>query len=90
MLSVGFENLLRIWDVETRLQVGPAIPVTEAVVGISPDSKTLAVTTDAGVQRISLDRQVLRRAACRNAARNLTEAEWRRYIGGTPVALCPG
>ena len=30
LITTGLENLLRIWDVETRLQVGPAIPVTES------------------------------------------------------------
>jgi hypothetical protein len=88
LVTAGLDNDLRFWDVETREQLGPAIAVLDDRGAIAPGGAEVAATTTAGVQRFTLDRSTLRRAACRIAGRELTRAEWARYLGGTPRDLC--
>jgi len=89
LITSGLDNTQRIWDIESRRQVGPAVPVSSWTVAIAPDSTRLAANTADGVVLFDLDRGRLRAAICRVAARNLTDDEWRQAIGGTPRVLCP-
>jgi WD40 repeat protein len=88
-ITSGLDNTLRIFDVASRRQVGVPIAIASWGAAISRDSKTIAITTDRGVARLSLDAAALRRAACRAAGRNLTAEEWAQYVGGEPDRLCP-
>jgi WD40 repeat protein len=89
LVTSGLDSRLRLFDVASRRQLGVAIPITSWGAAIAPDSKEIAITTDRGVQRLSIDAVALSRAACRAAGRNLTTAEWRQYVGGIPRRLCP-
>ena len=89
LLTSGLDNTLRIWDVASRRQIGPDIALDFIGEALSPDGKQVAIHTKTGIQPISLDRNALREAACRSAARELTEDEWRRYVGGPERDLCP-
>jgi WD40 repeat protein len=89
LITSGQDSAARLFDVATRRQVGVSLPITLYGVAISPRSNEVAITTDRGVQRFRIDAGALRDAACKAAARNLTTAEWRQYVGGTPRRLCP-
>jgi DNA-binding SARP family transcriptional activator/WD40 repeat protein/tRNA A-37 threonylcarbamoyl transferase component Bud32 len=88
LVTLSLDQTVRVWDVASRRQLGPGIAAAIGDFNLSPDSKTLVLPTEVGVQRFALDRASLRRAACRAADRNLSDDEWRRYIGGTPKQLC--
>jgi WD40 repeat protein len=89
LITSGLDNTQRIWDVESRRQIGPGVPVSSWTVAIAPDSSRIATNTADGVVLFDLDRARLRAAICRVVARNLSDDEWRQVIGGTPRALCP-
>jgi WD40 repeat protein len=89
LITSGLDNTQRIWDIESRRQIGPGVPVSGWTVAIAPDSSRMAMNTADGVVLFDLDRTRLRAAICRVAARNLTDDEWRQVIGGTPRVLCP-
>jgi hypothetical protein len=57
---------------------------------IRPDGKELAVSTQEGVVVWDLDPGHQFDAVCRLAGRDLTEAEWRRYLPqlGEPRSTC--
>ena len=88
VVTTGLDNTLRFWDVDTREQLSPAIAVLDVGGAIAPEAAEVAATTAAGVQRFTLERSALRQAACRIAGRELTRAEWARYLGGEPWDLC--
>ncbi len=88
LITSGLDNTQRIWDVATRRQIGPEIPVEEWTVAIAADSARIAFNHADGVRLMDIDRDRLRAAACRVAARELTQDEWRQYIGGTPAQMC--
>jgi WD40 repeat protein len=89
LAMTALDSTLRVYDVESRRQVGVPVPVSSFGMVVAPDGQQIAITTDRGVQRLRVDTDALRRAACDAAGRNLTTAEWRQYIGGTPRRLCP-
>jgi len=88
LITSGLDNTMHFFDVASRREVGVPLAISGWGAPISPDSKTFAITTDAGVQRLSLDRDQLSAAACRAAGRDLTAAEWAQYIGGPQHRLC--
>lgn len=56
---------------------------------LAPDGQTLVTNAARGILIWNLDPDSFRSAACRLAGRDLTEAEWRRYVGDGPqVELC--
>ena len=56
-----------------------------------PVSGRLAAGGRGGVTLWNLGSDALLAGACRLAGRNLSDAEWRRYLGSEPYrALCPG
>jgi WD40 repeat protein len=85
----GFDNTMRLIDVESRTQIGAPLAITAWGAIFSPDSTEMAISTDRGVVRLGIDAHTLATVACRAAARELTDAEWKQYIGGTPRRSCP-
>jgi len=102
LASGGDDGTIRLWDAVNLQPVGvPLIGHNDAVlsVSLSADGRTLASGGDDNTVRLwdiassfqlqsSADPWKVR--ACRVANRNLTRAEWRKYIGNTPYrATCP-
>ena len=89
VITSGLDNTMRFFDVASRREVGTPLQITAWGTPISPDSKEMAISTDRGVERLSLDPGTLIAAACRASGRDLTAAEWTQYVGGTQRRLCP-
>jgi hypothetical protein len=90
---LGWDQLLGIYDVASRTQLGDPIPVGVGLGGVAlrGDGMEAAVDTDQGIVIWNLDPDHWVDAACQIAGRNLTRAEWDRYIGDLASyrATCP-
>ncbi len=85
---------LRMWDIETRQQLGPSLTAHEgfaiALAPFGPDGFVSGGIEDSVTVLWSGELQTWIDTACRRAGRNLTSAEWRRYVGDeAPEATCP-
>jgi hypothetical protein len=82
------DGMLRLWDVATGLPIGPPLNSQFAAtfgVDFSPDGSLLAtsgkgVGTAGTVRLWDMDPEAWRARACAIAGRNLTRAEWARYL----------
>ena len=73
----------RLFDVNARAPIGDAFPGSGAgygIAGFSPDSRTVALPGPPGTTLWDLDDAHWRAHACTLAGRNLTKAEWARYL----------
>jgi WD40 repeat protein len=97
LLTAGSDGTVRIYDARTGQQVGASLPmpgeqqVTDPYATYSQDGKTIAATDATG--RIWLYRAGLggwEAYACQLAGRNLTRAEWAKFVPGQPYQrICP-
>ena len=94
LAAASADGSVRLWDVATGQPLGqpwlnPTGPPTR--LAYSPDGATLAVGDTGGMVRFwpaSLSSWA--RQACRVANRNLTQQEWRQYLGDAQYhAICP-
>lgn len=85
-----------VWDAARRRALG--LPLSTSLSGkyrrdqsvaISPDDRWLAAIGDGDVLLFPLDADAWAARACRIAGRNLTQAEWARWIGAD-VPYAPG
>jgi hypothetical protein len=94
LLVVGANETVQLYDVATRTQLGDEIVVGVRTRGaaLRPDGLEAAVGTEQGIVIWDLDPDHWVDAACRVAARNLTQAEWDQYIGdlASYQETCPG
>jgi len=85
LLAVGGgDNAVRLWDVHTREQFGdPLTGHNDQVVSVafSSDGTLLASGSDDGTARLWATPRTWVRHACDLANRNLSQAEWDRYVG---------
>jgi DNA-binding winged helix-turn-helix (wHTH) protein len=83
LLVLGFDRTLHLYDVETRTQLGDAIPVGVSFAGaaLRGDGLEATVATDQGIAAWDLDPDHWVDGAGQIAGRNLTRAEWDQYIG---------
>jgi hypothetical protein len=91
LASGSLDNTIILWDVSqpnAPKPIGaPLTAHTEAVtsVAFSPDGKTLASgSADNAIILWDIDPNSWIRRACHIAGRNMTRAEWQRYMGGEP------
>ena len=89
------DNTIVLWDTHTLDRVGSFKAALEGVraLAFSPDGKALASGDYQGkVMLWNVDLQTWQHRACELANRNLTEDEWRRYLGdrGAYRTTCPG
>jgi WD40 repeat protein len=90
LASASADRTVSLWDVEHRRLLGRLAEHTAGVIGVafSPDGRTLAsASADRTVilwNRLfwSTDIGPLRKRLCRIVARNLTRAEWDRFLPG--------
>ena len=69
----------------------PGSPPTVRVDPRGSGRRTIAVSSDGSVRRWDLDQDSWLTTACRLVGRNLSQAEWTRYLGAEPyVEACPG
>ena len=94
LASAGADATVRLWDVATGRSYG--LPLTghrfnAAGVAFSPDGTTvISGSADKTVRLWDVDMASWRRRACRIANRNLTQQEWRQYLGAEPYhKTCP-
>lgn len=84
----GYDEVrLSIWDATTFSPLGSTgdIPATDGDASLAPTSDGFVfVGTGTGVERLDLDVQHWKDAACTLAGRSLTRQEWAAYLPGTP------
>ncbi len=98
LVTAGADNTVRIYDAQTGQQIGTSLPmpgeqqVNNPYAAYSQDGSTIAATDSTG--RVWLYPAALggwETYACRLAARNLTRAEWAKFVPGQPYSrICPG
>ena len=94
LLATSLDQTVSIYDVATRTRIGDPITAAAPFVYpgfLRPDGKGAAVTVRDGGAIWDIDPEHLADAACELADRNLTDIEWRTYIGdlGAYRKTCP-
>jgi WD40 repeat protein len=94
LVAVGTaDGAVTIWDLRSQSVLGSALqPHSAQVNGIAfADHDRVLVTgsSDGTVAFESLDPAVWRARACAIVGRNLSQAEWRQYVGGPYHRTCP-
>jgi len=88
------DHTLRLWDLKAGVPFGNPIAtgISEpAPLGWTPDGRQLVAPTTAGAAVFNMNESTWQPAACAVAGRNMTRAEWERYLPGTTYrATCPG
>ncbi|MEI7848645.1 MAG: PQQ-binding-like beta-propeller repeat protein, partial [Chloroflexota bacterium] len=84
-----------IWEPETGIQVSRITDQQPMSAAFDPTGKAIAITGNqdgvAYARIFSLDISNLADAACARIKRNLTEQEWKDYLGKAPFEkVCPG
>jgi WD40 repeat protein/DNA-binding SARP family transcriptional activator len=92
LISGSQDQTARIWELQTRREVA-RIKFDEPVsaVAFSPDGKRLILGTEDGILRVWLWQDAdLVQLACSRLERNLSQAEWKQYMGDRPYqSTCP-
>lgn len=91
LATASSDGTVRLWDLERQEAFGPSIATTGGFVDLSDDGRWLAIAGDSGISIWSLDPTDWAESACQIAGRNLTRAEWDRYLpSGEPYhGTCP-
>ena len=91
----GSDGLTKLWTTATLQPVGSALVGARGTwshAAYTPDGGRLVVVYDDGTGSVwPTSADAWARRACAVAGRNLTQAEWRQYVGGSTYrATCPG
>jgi WD40 repeat protein len=94
ILAVSGGRGASLWDVATGVQIGPSLTVGRrgAMLDLSSDGRFLLMTAANGQGAVwDVDPESWARRACAVANRNLTRAEWERFLPGRPYEpACSG
>ena len=85
LVSVSLDRTGKIWSYQ-ELEVNPIVIDKHDSwvwdVAISPDgNKIVTASQDKAIRLISSDSELMVRQICDQVSRNMTEAEWKKYIG---------
>ncbi|WP_206068490.1 WD40 repeat domain-containing serine/threonine protein kinase [Nonomuraea composti] len=87
------DKTLSLWDVERGRRVGPPIELADSARSLaftSGPAELLAIGRGGRLTRLPTTVEGLAQAACARAGRDLTAAEWRRYLPDRPFERsCP-
>jgi WD40 repeat protein len=98
LASTGLDGTIILWDVPSFQKLGHLLPTGDDVgwpvwsVAFSPDGQELATGNDfGGVTLWDISYRSWQERACRTANRNMTQEEWRLYLGqNVPYeCICP-
>ncbi len=91
--DTGGHGSARLWDATTLTAIGEPLPQPDGVYSLarSPDGATAVAGTSRGAVQIwDVSAEQWAITACRIARRNLTKAEWSRYLPDKPYRrTCP-
>jgi WD40 repeat protein len=89
----GTEGAVRLYDLETRVQIGDPFPSTTALtVGyVTADGRSVVAAGDPAILW-DIDPASWREKACTVAGRNMTRVEWQQHMPPDEPyrATCPG
>lgn len=92
LATTSDDRTVRLYDVTTRQQIGVPFP-KRSVYGqasLSADGRTLVISGSGGMVIWDTDPRSWARQACAAAGRNLTRAEWERFLPDTGYRrTCP-
>jgi WD40 repeat protein len=91
LATASYDHTARVWNVESGAEVA-RLKHDDILHGVafSPDGQYLATATSDGTARVQPWRpEGLVEEACSRLTRNLTEEEWRQYVGGPFQKTCP-
>ena len=94
VLAGSNDQTVSIYDAASGVRLGDPLPAASPLIypaSLRPDGAAAVVNGRYGLHVWSIDPDVLARAACRQAGRNLTEVEWRTHLSwaGERRATCP-
>jgi WD40 repeat protein len=92
VVSGSQDGTVRVWQAATGTEVARMDHVIEVTsVAFSPDGKWVVSGSEDGTARVWLwQLEDLIELACAHLERNLTQAEWRQYLGDRPYRqTCP-
>jgi len=81
---VAADDRFQLWDIATsRADGDPLIATGERVfaAAFSPDGSVLAAASESATALWNIQDHALLSLACRLANRNLTDIEWKRFLG---------
>ena len=81
LLLTNHDRSARLWDVETRQQIGidfPTAQSTNSGINLGADLQ-LVTATDDDVRVWNLDTETWPEIACRTASSNLSRVEWEKW-----------
>ena len=93
IVALSRDGALRLWDASTHRSVGPPMQAhdgyADSLIAYDADLVITGSQNDGHVVVWNLDPASWGPRACELAGRNLTQAEWALYIGGTYQQTCP-
>lgn len=93
LLVMAADGTALLYDAPTGTRIGDPLRTDVRTLGVAvlrPDGREMAVSMPEGVMLWDLDPEHQFEFACQLAGRNLTEDEWRTYLGdlGDPQSTC--
>ncbi len=84
LVSAGVNSII-LWDIATRKRIPISFKGSSSSIAFSPDGKTIASGNDLGeIVLYDVFQESWRDRVKRIANRNMTYAEWRRFLGMLP------
>jgi WD40 repeat protein len=92
LAASGLEGRVFLWDLESRHSIGIGLRGAGEALNLAfhPNGKLLASGSDQSVLLFDLHEEIWRSEGCRTVGRNLSQDEWRKFLGREPYRqACP-